>query len=132
MLDGRVVADVEVQVLQVFEASPVTSVEHARLLQVEGPGHQLAAAIRAYQTDVALEALAHLCEELARQVAAAPVEFFDRGKIEIEHRAENCIGDLLARMHLDGHALGGQRSAFMADGVAALALERSQVIVESG
>ena len=41
MLDGRVVADVEVQVLQVLEASPVTPVEHARLLQVEGPGDSL-------------------------------------------------------------------------------------------
>ena len=45
MFDGRVVTDVEVQVLQVLEASPVTPVEHAGLLQVEGPGHELAPAV---------------------------------------------------------------------------------------
>src|SRR5208282_4142506 len=87
MLDRRVVADVEVQVLQVFKTSPVASIEHARFLQVEGPGHQLAPAIGADQADVAPEALAHLGEELACQVTAAPVEFLDRGEVEIEHRA---------------------------------------------
>src|SRR5216683_5953632 len=132
MLDRGVVADVEVQILQVFKTSPVTPVEHARPLQVEGPGDQLAPTIRANQADVALEALAHLGKELARQITAAPVEFLDRGEVEIEHRAEDRVGDVVARVHLDGHALGDERGALVADRVAAFALERAQVVLESG
>ncbi len=38
VLDGGVVADVEVQVAQRLEGAPVATVEHAGLLHVEGAG----------------------------------------------------------------------------------------------
>ena len=61
---------------------------------------------------------------------AAPVNFLDGREIDFEHRSEHRIGDLVARMHANCDTLIVERGAFVTHGVAALALELGEVVVE--
>src|SRR6266852_2587857 len=130
MLDRRVIAYVEMQELQLLEASPVTPVEHPRLLEVDGSRDQLAVPPCPDKTHVTLEVFADHLEELARQILPPPVELLDGRQVNPVHRREQRVRQLVAgeRPHLD--ALLRKCAPFMAYRVAPFALELSEIIVE--
>src|SRR5690349_16326316 len=128
MLDRRVVAHVEMQELQLFEASPITPVEHPGLLEVDGPRDQLAVPPCANKTHVPLEVFADHLKELARQILPSPIELLDGRQVNLVHRREHLGRELVAgeRPHLD--ALLRERAPFMAYRIAPFALELSEII----
>src|SRR5579862_327871 len=91
VLDSRVVADVEMQELEILEASPIAAVQHARLFEAETPRDQFLALVRQLESDVALEVGAHQLEEFRREILPAPVKLLDGRQVDAIHRGEERI-----------------------------------------
>src|SRR5258705_6184797 len=104
VFDGRVVADLEVQVAHVARRAPVAPVEHLALHDVERARDGLVAMARDDETQTRAEAFRDEREELAVQILPSPGAPAHGREIEAEHRLEERVRDLVARERLDAHA----------------------------
>src|SRR3546814_7764971 len=73
VVDGLIVAGLEVQEAEASERAPVASVEGVGGFQVQGAGNELALIVRHHQHGPVGEALAEQVEEVAGEVRLAPL-----------------------------------------------------------
>src|SRR5216684_1556287 len=130
MVNRRVVAHVKVQVTEFSERAPVTAVEHAVLLHVEGAGDNLSLIARHHEAQVALEAAGQQVEEAGLQVLSAPIELVEVGFIQGIHAGEERSGDLLAAQYVDLDPLLLHLAYFPFDLVPSLGAKVREIIVE--
>src|SRR5262245_3213569 len=121
VLDGRVVGDVEVQVAQGPEGSPVPAVEGTRLLHIEGARHDLSLPARENHTEPVAPALPQELEDPAVEIAMAPRVVVHRRAVEPVEHGHEVFRDVVTGERLDDDPLGLQLAALAADLVAALA-----------
>src|SRR2546426_5298294 len=129
VLDGRVVADVEVEVAERTHRTPVATVEGVALLHVERAGDHLASLARHDQAEPVTQALSGQLEEAAVEGLLPPKEPLDGRLVDLEHPRHERRGDVGARMPGDLHALLCQRAALAAHLVATLAAQAGEVLV---
>src|SRR4029453_16524312 len=130
VLDRRVVADVEVQVAERLQRSPVAAVEHAILLHVErardpparAPGQDAAHAIP--------PALPEDLEDALVEVALSPRIRVDRVAVQPVDDGDERLGDLVADERLHAHPPPSPPAALPPNLVATLAAQALQVVVE--
>src|SRR5215468_4025331 len=72
VLDGLVVAGLEMQETEVAEAAPVAAVERVATPEIEGAGHGPSLLLGDHQHDAICERAADAVEKAARQVGPAP------------------------------------------------------------
>ena len=101
VLDGGVVADVEVQVAVVLEGAPVAAVEGIGAADVEGAGDDPAVALGHDGAEERVGALQQLVEEAAVQVLVAVVEAVDVMLVQLEQGALDVRGDLVVGQRAD-------------------------------
>src|SRR5437870_3765008 len=130
VLDGRVVADVEVEVAERAERPPVAAVQRVALLHVERPRDDLARLPGDDEAEAMPQALARQREEAAVEVLAAPGQLGNRPPVELEHAGEQRVGNLVTGVHRDVDAVGGQLAALAPDLVSPLAPQARQVVLE--
>ena len=109
VVDGGVVAEIEVQVAQFLEAAPVAAVEDVAFAHGEGAGNDLPVTARDEEGEAVLPALAQEIEESV-EVLASPVQFVDGRFVEPKHRAEQIVGNLVAGVDADLDALADASS----------------------
>src|SRR5262249_30256066 len=101
ILDGGVVAHIEVQVAQLFMGSPIASVKDNALANRKRASDYLASLPRNKKTQTMLPPLPEEIEERSIQVLPAPVQLVDRGFVQAEHRLEQVVGDVLTCVDAD-------------------------------
>ena len=132
VLDGSVVADVEVEVAERAYRAPVATVERVALLHVERAGDHLASLARHDQAEPVAQALSGQLEEAVVEVLLPPGEALDGRLVELEHPRHERRRDVAARVHRDLHAVRRERAALAARLVATLAAQAREVLVERG
>src|SRR5262249_20213716 len=130
VLDGGIVADVEVEVAERARRPPVAAVERVALLHVERAGDHLLASTRRHQAEPVAQPLSGELEEAPLEVLLPPGEPLDGRPIEVEHPRQERSGDIGARVHGDRHAVLGRGAALTAHLVATFAAQAREVVVE--
>src|SRR5262245_8449626 len=115
VLDGRVVADVEVQVAERLQRAPVATVEHAALLHVERARDHPAAVASQDHAQAIPPALPEELEDAPVEVTPPPGIRVDRGAVELVDDGDERLGDLVPDGRLDHHALPFQLAALAPD-----------------
>ncbi len=128
VLDGLVVAELEVQEGHVLRAAPVPAVEAFAADQVEGAGDPLAVAAGQHQQHLVRHPLAEQREECPVQIGRPPLARAGVG-VEPVEGVPVVLGDLRAGEGADlGRRLGV--AALAADGLAPARAQSRQVVVE--
>ena len=83
MIDGGIVANVEVQIAQLLERSPVPAIEDPIFLDVERTRDDPPLIRCGDKTQVALESVGEVFEKRLVEVELSPIQLFDMGFVEL-------------------------------------------------
>src|SRR2546426_4440816 len=130
MFNGRIIADVEVQISLLLEHSPVAPIQDGLVLNIKCAGNDPRIALREDETDVRRKATRQFVEECAREVLVAIVESINVSLVELKHQAHIRLSHLVSLNGADGNALLEKLATLPLDLRAPVAAKGAQIVVK--
>src|SRR5512132_1997677 len=96
MLDGRIVADIEVEKRMLLETPPIAAIHSLVITHIEGACDNLAAAFSQHQAKILGKTLLQLVKKFLRQILPAVVKPVDMAFVQAEHGAQMFLREFLA------------------------------------
>jgi 4-amino-4-deoxy-L-arabinose transferase-like glycosyltransferase len=130
VLDGGVVAHLEVEERNLLEGAPIAPVEHRALAHVEGAGDDGPVPPGEEDTEPVLPALPQELEQPLVQVRPAPPELVHRRTVEPVENREEFVGDVVGGVHGDLNPARGDLATLAADLRPAFVPEGAEEVLE--